>query len=86
MFNNSEPCGMNLDTYFKKWETYGRQISDDGTVNAAETIPPQAIPKIEKEDLKDVRFSLGKPLTEAEFAEHRRKNGGLVVGKKAMTN
>lgn len=60
---------MDLDARYKKWEQFASGIDGDGEPA-----------KLSKEDLRDVKFSLGKPLTEEEFKRYRRTNQASVVG------
>lgn len=61
---------MDLNERYARWERVAREADSD---------EPDA-PRLSKEQLKDVKFSLGKPLTEEQFKEHRRKGGAQVVG------
>ena len=69
---------MNIDQKYKAWDAWAKQQDEapEGTATPAD------VPKLSKEDLKDVKFSLGKPLTEEEFKEQRKKNGGRIVASK----
>lgn len=57
-----------LSSQYAKWESYAKEMDSDKQVT--------------KEDLKDLRFSLGKALTEEEFKKQREKSGATVVARK----
>ncbi len=65
---------MTLDSYYKKWESLAKSldVSDDDAAAAAAAAPVAAVPRI---DPKDIGVTIGRPLTEAEFAARQRKGG-----------
>jgi hypothetical protein len=61
--------------YYKKWENIAKDIdeSDDETKSERFTFDPRAI------NPKDIGVTFGKPMTAAEFEEHRRSQGNRPV-------
>lgn len=62
---------MDLNAHYRRWEKFAQNVDEDGSAPA----PPAAFKP------QDVKFSLGKPLTEEEFAEHRRKHKNTQLVK-----
>lgn len=69
---------MDLSAHYKRWEEFANTVDEDGAPADRRPAAPPA--PLTKEQLKDVSFSLGKPLTEEQFAEYRRHNNTQVVG------
>lgn len=60
-----------LNARYKAWDAWASKQSGSSSA-----------PTLKKEDLKDVTFSLGTPMSEEQFKEHRRKHGSKVVATK----
>lgn len=65
-----------LDAYYKKWDALAKALDgldaadDDGGGGA---VPPTPLGQVQP---KDIGVTIGRPLTEEEFAAHRRRKGG----------
>ena len=57
---------MDLNAYYNKWNQITKDISQDDE--------PTSQPTLTKDKVKDLKFGLGEPLTEAQFKAHCAKN------------
>ena len=71
---------MTLDSYYKKWEALAKSLSaaadSDDDPAAAAAAAPSALPPLDQIKPKDIGVSIGRPLSEEEFAAHQRRKGG----------
>jgi hypothetical protein len=65
---------MTLDSYYKKWEALAKSLSADTDDPAV--VPTNALPPLDRIKPKDIGVTIGRPLSEEEFAAHQRRKGG----------
>jgi hypothetical protein len=61
-----------LDSYYKKWEALAKSLSAADSDAAV----PSALPPLDQIKPKDIGVTIGRPLSEEEFAAHQRRKGG----------
>ena len=69
---------MTLDSYYKKWEALAKSLSADDDDPAA---VPSKLPPLDQIKPKDIGVTIGRPLSEEEFAAHQRRKGGAGPSK-----
>lgn len=66
-----------LDSYYKKWETLAKSLdAADAADAAAAAVVPSTLPPLDQIKPQDIGVTIGRPLTEEEFAAHQRRKGG----------
>jgi hypothetical protein len=69
---------MTLDSYYKKWEALAKSLSADDDDDDA---VPSKLPPLDQIKPKDIGVTIGRPLSEEEFAAHQRRKGGAGPSK-----
>lgn len=64
-----------LDSYYKKWEVLAKSLSAAADADDPAAVP-SALPPLDQIKPKDIGVTIGRPLTEEEFAAHQRRKGG----------
>ena len=68
---------MTLDSYYKKWEALAKSLSaDSDDVAELASAAPSKLPPLDQIKPKDIGVTIGRPLSEEEFAAHQRRKGG----------
>ena len=74
-----------LSAYYKRWETIANECDDEGLPGGSRAAGADGScasgsdkkpPTLSPDEVKQLQFGLGTPLSEEQFREHRRRNNG----------